>query len=877
MFGRRKKEADLARELQTHLDLESAELNDPAAARRALGNVTAIQEATRESWGWTRLFSLVADLRFAARLLRRNPGFTAVAALSLALGIGANTAIFTLMDALLWKSLPVRDPQSLLFLGKQHVAGIDPVFYYETYDRLRREQPYFRELAGFAGRIGVNLSVDGDAQSAMAQLVSGNYFPVLGIVPAAGRIFTADDDRIPSGHPVAIISYDYWDRRFARTPETIGRRVLINGAPFTIVGVTPPGFYGLEVGDTPEVSLPIMMQPVAMPFAENWLQRSSNTVDWLRVFGRLKPGVSREEATAGMAAIFRRTQTQLAAEIGMKPANARDWIEPKFLLVDGAAGLSELRRQFTTPLYVLLAIVALVLLIACANVANLVLARATARRREIALRLAIGAGRGRLIRQLLVESLTLSALGAAISIPFALWSSSLLVRFLSVGRTLIHLDLAPDLRILAFTAAVAALTGIVFGIAPAIRTSGIDLAPALKEGAQSIAGRHRFGRALAAAQVAFSLVLLVGAGLLVRTLHRLDDIDHGFRRDAVLSVPLSPPGSDQKNGPNGPRLHRLYQDLLQQVRAFPGVVAASLSSLPPTMQLQQRPFLTQDGQQFRAAWTPIYPQYFTTLGSSIIQGRDFNAADLAAGAPFVAVVNETFARRIFPATTALGQRIACAGRNFCEIVGVARDVPYSTLKREPEPTLYMTYLQAPTGRGQMHLEVRFTGNPADLAAGLRRAIQSIDPINPVFAIRTLAIQVDSALIRERLLALLSTAFGALALVLAGIGLYGVISYGVARRTHELGIRLALGARPAELRRLVLRETLTLALLGIASGLPIALLATRYLATFLYGANPLDPAILAGSSAFLLGVAVLAAWFPSNRAAHVDPMNSLRSL
>jgi predicted permease len=866
MFNRRKKEDDLARELQSHLDLESAELNDPAAARRALGNVTAIQEATRETWGWTRLLSFLADLRFSVRLLRRNPAFTAVAALSLALGIGANTAIFTLMDALLWKSLPVHDPQSLLFLGKQHVAGIDPVFYYETYDRLRRQQPFFRELAAYHSRDRVNLSVDGEAQPAMAQLVSGNYFSVLGIVPAAGRIFTPDDDR------VVILSYDYWDRRFSRAPQTIGRALLINGQPFTIVGVAPAGFYGLEVGDTPDLSIPASMQPVVMPQAENWLQRSSNTVEWLRIFGRLKPGVSREQATAGMAAIFRQIQMQLADEIGMKPAVRSDWIDPKFLIVDGAAGLSELRRQFTTPLYVLLGVVAIVLLIACANVANLVLARATARRREIALRLAIGAGRGRLIRQLLIESLTLSALGAAIAIPFALWSSSLLVRFLSVGRTLIQLDLAPDPRILAFTAAIAALTGIVFGIAPALRAAAVDLAPALKEGAQSIAGRHRLGKALAAAQIAFSLVLLIGAGLLVRTLYRLDDIDHDFRRDRVLSVALAPPGSDQKNT-NAPRLQRQYLDLLEKVRATHGVTSATLSGLPPTMPLQQRPFLTQEGTQFRAAWTPIYPHYFTTLGSSIVQGRDFTSADLMPGAPYVAIVNETLAHRIFATGTPLGNLIACAGRNYCEIVGVARDVPYSTLKREPEPTLYMTYLQAPTGRGQMTLEVRFTQNPA---AEIRRLIQSFDPVDPVFAIRTLDIEVDSALTRERLLALLSAVFGALAVVLAAIGIYGIISYGVARRAHELGIRLALGARPGEIRLLVLRETLTLALLGIAAGLPLALLATRYLTTFLYGANPIDPLILTSSSTFLLLVAAVAAWLPSNRAAHADPSNCLRA-
>jgi predicted permease len=876
MFGRRRREDDLQRELQAHLDLETAEQGNLTAARRALGNVAQVQENTREAWGWTWIDRLAADLRFALRLLRRNPAFTAVATLSLALGIGANTAIFSLMDALLWKSLPVHDPRSLLFFGKQLESGIDPVFYYETYDRLRQEQSFFRELAAYDVRNRLNVSVDGESEPVMGQLVSGNYFSVLGIVPAAGRIFTADDDRIPNGHPVAMISYDYWDRRFSRAPSAIGKKILINGTPFTIVGVTPAGFYGLEVGDAPDFSVPIMMQPVVMPSAENWLRRSNNTVDWLQVFGRLKPGVSREQAAAGIAAIFRRIQTELAAEIGMKPTNAREWVEAKFVLVDGAAGLSQLRRQFTTPLYVLLGIVALVLSIACTNVANLLLARATARGREIALRLAIGASRGRLVRQLLVENLTLSGLGAALGIPFAAWGSSTLIRFLSAGGRLIRLDLAPDLRVLAFTAAVATATGIIFGIAPAIRAAGLDLAPTLKEGSHSIAGRQRLGKILAAVQIAFSLVLLIGAGLLVRTLYRLDDIDHGFHRNSVLSVSLAPPGSDQKNT-NGPRLQRQYLDLVENVHAIHGVSSASMSGMPPTMPPQQRPFMTQEGVQFRAAWMPILPHYFSTLGSSIVQGRDFNAADLAPGAGFVAIVNETLARRIFPVESPLGKRVACAGRNYCEIVGVARDIPYSTLKRQPEPTLYMTYLQAPTGRGQMDLQVRFNGSPAGTALAVRRAIQSFDPVNPVYAIRTLAEQVEGSLSRERLLALISTVFGALAAVLAGIGLYGVIAYSVSRRTHEIGVRMAVGAMPAEVRRLVLRETLTLATLGILIGLPCALAATRLISGFLYGANPADPVVLGASAAFLLLVGLLAAWVPAMRAARIDPIKSLKSL
>jgi predicted permease len=874
----RQRESDLQRELQAHLELEAAEQGDPAAARRAFGNVALVQETIRESWGWTWFDRLAGDLRFATRLLRRNPAFTSVAVLSLALGIGANTSIFSLMDALLWKQLPIQDPRSLLFLGKSLDTGIDAAFYYGTYERLRHQQTFFRELAACHGRNRINVTIDGDSESAMSQLVSGNYFSVLGVVPAAGRLFTADDDRVPAGHPVAVISYDYWRRRFAGSPSTVGRSILIDGAPFTIVGVTAEGFYGLEVGDTPDINVPVMMQPVVMPSTENWLTRSGNTVDWLRVFGRLKPGVSRSQATAGMAPLFRHIQTQLAEEIGSgKAAWIKEWVESKLVLVDGGAGLSELRRQFTTPLYVLLGIVALVLLIACTNVANLLLARAAARRREIALRLAIGASRGRLVRQLLVENLTLTALGAALAVPFAAWSSSLLVRFLSVGRPLIHLDLAPSLRVFAFTAIVATLSAIAFGLAPALRATRVDPAPALKEGDPRTASRQFLGRALAVAQVAFSLVLLVGAGLLAQTLYRLDDIDHGFRRDRVLTVALAPPGSDQKNGPNGIRLQRLYLDLLQEVRAIPGVTNASLSGLPPTMQPQQSLFLAQNERQFRAAWMPVYPNYFGTLGSSIVQGRDFSRSDLAPDAPFVAIVNETLARRIFAGENPLGKRILLRSRNACEVIGVATDVPYSTLKRQPESTIYLTYLQAPTGRGQLDLQVRFNGVPADIPARLRRAVAAFDPVSPVFEIRSLATQVEAVLIRERLLALLSSVFGALAVVLAGIGLYGVIAYSVGRRTHEIGVRIALGALPSEVRALVMKETLTLAGLGILVGVPCALAATRLISGFLYGANPADPVVLGLMAAFLLLVGCAASWIPATRAARIEPMTSLRSL
>ena len=872
MWGRKHRESDLQRELQDHLDLEAAETGDRNAARRVFGNIARVQEDTRETWGWGWLDRLRGDMRYAVRVLRRSPAFTAVAVLSLALGIGANTAIFTLIDSLVYKQLPVRDPRGLYYVGKQLAEGIDPTFYYETYDRLRRRQPFFQELGAYSP-VRLNVDLDGDSESTVGQLVSGNYYGVLGVTPIAGRLFTADDDRVPGGHPVAVISYVYWQRRFFGAPSAIGHKVLIDGTPFTIVGVTPPAFLGMEVGSAFDVSVPVMMQPQVMPDRENWLVRSSNTVDWLMVFGRLKPGVTVRQATSGIGAILQNIQREIIAELG-SPKWARDWVESKFVLVPGGAGLSQLRRQFTQPLYVLLALAGLVLLIACANVANLLLSRGTARRREMALRLAIGASRGRLIRQLLVESMVLSAAGGVLGIAFAYWGIGVLVSFLSVGRAAIALDLLPDASVLGFMLGVCLLTAILFGLFPAIRSARLDLTPALKAGGRAASPQQRAGKALSVLQVAFSMVLVVGAALLIRTVLRLDDIDAGFPRDRVFTVALAPRGSDQKNT-NGLRLHRQYSGLLTRVQSIPGVAAASLAGLPPAMQLQQSTYHTDDGAAFHAAWTQIYPGYFSTLGSPLLEGRDFNTGDLAENAPYVAIVNQTLARRVFGSEHALGKRIVCRGRNLCEVIGVVRDVPYSTLKRAPESTLYLTFLQAPTGRGQMFLIVRTAGDRTALVSQLRREVAATDPQLPAFVIRTLATEIDTALIRERLLAMLSTVFGGLAVLLAAIGIYGVIAYSVGRRTQEIGVRMALGARPGDVRRLVMRETLTLAGLGVAIGIPCAIAAARLIAGFLYGASGADPAVLVGSAALLMLIGVIAAWAPAARAARIDPVTSLR--
>lgn len=891
-WRRRNRAQDLERELRGHLELEAEEQHASGlspdesryAARRAFGNTTLILEDVRAVWTWTLLEQIGHDVRYAARMMRKNCGASTVAILSLALGIGANTAIFGLIDALLFKTLPVKDPRSLFFVAKQEHAGTNTYFYYETYQRLRAAQPFLQELAAFGDRIRMNVSIDGDAESIMGQLVSGNYYTVLGVQPVVGRLVGATDDRIPGAHPVAVISHAYWQRRLGGSAEAIGKKILIAGTPFTIIGVTPPRFFGLQVGDAPDISVPVMMQPQVMPDKENWLDRPRNTVDWLNLFGRLKPGVTLPQATSGLRTLFRNIQTQLASELGLQHATWRkDWVEAKVVLVPGATGLSRLRRQYSGALYVLLGTVGLVLLIACANVANLLLARASARQREIALRLAIGASGVRVIRQLLVESVSLSALGGALGIALSYWVAELLVAFLSVGGTPIRLDLSPDWRVLLFTAGISIAAGILFGLAPAVRGAGLDLAPALKQAGRGPGGSQLFARALSVLQVALSLVLVIGSGLLVRTLARIDNIDAGFARDQVYIVSLAPRGSDQKNGPNGLRLNRLYLDLLHRVRVIPGVVSASLAGEPPTMRGYGRPFRIQDGRQFVAHQYPIYPGYFASLGSAIVQGRDFASTDMIPGAARVAIINQTLARKVFPSESAVGKRIVCTGRiamgesgSPCEVIGVAGDIPYSTLKDEAQNAIYMTFLQAPTGRGGMELLVRAADRRRDVPAQLRREIASIDPYLPSIVVRTLAADMDAALMRERLLALLSIIFGGLAALLAAIGLYGVIAYSVSRRVQEIGVRMALGAPPRRVLGLVLSETLALSGLGIACGLPAAIAATRLLAGFLYGVTPSDPAVLLAGAGFLVLTAAIAGYIPARRAARIDPVVALRN-
>jgi predicted permease len=887
MFWRRRKqrEQDLERELRADLELEATEHQENGlseeearyAARRAFGNTTAVKESMRAVWISTVWETLLQDVRFGARLLRKNSAFSFVAIISLAVGIGANTAIFSLTDAILLRIVPVNSPEELVLLGTQSPEGTNHNFYYETYQRLRTGQPFFQSLAAFS-LTRLNVSVDGQPEpSVQGQLVSGNYFSTLGVTAELGRTLAPEDDRAAGEGAVAMISHAYWQRQFGLASSVIGKKILISGTPFTIVGVTPPGFFGIEVGSSPDITLPLTMQPEVMPDKENWLARPRDTVDWLRILGRLKPGVSIEQASGGMRVIYRRTQEQLAGELDSQWRQTwlKGWAEAGLVLEPGATGVSELRRQITAPLIILTVLVGLVLLIACANIATLLLARAAARGQEIAVRVAMGAGRIRLIRQLLVESLMLSTLGGLLGIIFAIWGSEALVHFLSIGRNPITLNLNPDLRILGFTASASVLTGILFGLVPALRISHLDINPALNEGGRSGTPHYRFGKILVASQMALTLILVFGSSLFVSSLRNLNGRDSGFQRDHVLIVRLEPEGSDQKRGETASRLNRLYMNLQERIQSIPGVAAASLAGSSPTASQQNRAYSAFGGREFRASMAYVYPKYFAALGTHILQGRDFGPRDIADGAPKVVVISEALARKVFATENVIGKHINCIGQQPCEVIGVAGDVPYSHLHGQANSAIYYPFLEAPTGRGQMVLYVRFLGSPRSVAAAVRREISAIDPRLPAFEMRTLAAEVDAALIRERVLAFLSAFFGAFALFLAAVGLYGVVAYSVRRRTKEVGIRIALGASNSNIRWLVIGETLRLAASGILVGLPCSLVAAQFVGKFLYGLSANSVGAILTSIAFLILIAAIACYIPVRRAVLVDPMVALR--
>jgi predicted permease len=883
LFRRDRVENELDDELRFHVDHQVEKLVGQGVsredafrqARLKLGGIEQAKENCRDARGVMLLETIAHDIRYAARTLRRSPGVVAAVTISLALGIGANTAIYSLMDAVMWRILPVKDPQGLMILTHGQGRDFGGGFTYRQY-RLMREQN--QSLAGLEAYSPArfNVSVDGGVEPTIeGHLVSGNYFSLLDVNPVAGRAIGPEDDLVPNGHPVAMISHGYWQRRFGLDREIIGRTIRLSGTSLTIIGVTPPEFFGLEVGSAPDIFLPLMMQPSVLPAFENLLEGKIYKT-WLEVFCRLKPAVHQQEAITELHGLFHQEVPKGGKFAGMA--------KEQLALAPGAVGLSSLRRQFSKPLFVLMGIVGIVLLIACANTANLLLARAAARQREFAMRLTLGASRSRLVRQLLVESVMLALFGGVLGIVLASISTRFLVTFMSSGRSPIELDLNPDLHLLLFTAGISIATGIVLGIVPAMRSTRIDLTPSLKNRGTSLTrgrGELRSNKILAAAQVSLSLVLLIGAGLFIRSLQKLTRHDGVAARENVLVMRVEPEGSDQRGvAGRSDRLDRTYRDLLRRVRALPGVRSAGLAQFTPTdVRGLSPPVRLPSGEEKRMFVPMVYPGFFETAGIPMLTGRDFNDGDINGSSPAKAVVNEAFVRVVCEGTSPIGQQFEVAGTRR-EVIGVVRDSRYTDLRGETPAAMYLPFLQVNTGRGQMALYVRFAGDPGSITPQLKSAVQNIDPNMPLLDVRTLAEEVESVLVQERLIATLSSFFGALALLLASVGLYGLLSYTVVQRTGEMGIRSALGAKRLEIVWIVMREALLLVLVGIIVGVPVALavgqVASNQISGLLYGLQSTDPLTITSACAVLLLVAVLASYLPARRASRVDPMVALRS-
>jgi predicted permease len=868
LFNRRQYERDLADEMRLHRDLIAQ------IPGRSLGNATRFRESSRAVWIWPFLETCAQDTRYALRTLRANPGFAATAVLSLALGIGANTAIFSILNAVMLRSLPVEDPQRLVQVDSSQGRFTNPIW-----EQVRDHQQAFSGTLAFAGD-RFDLSAGGESHFANGLWASGDFFRVLGVPAMRGRVFTPDDDLHGGGHagPVAVISHAFWKRHYASDPDIVGKTVRLNRRPFTIIGVTPPWFTGLDVDKSYDVAIPIGCEPI---LHTDFSTLNARSWWWLRILGRLLPGDTRQQAEARMKA--------LAPEVSRAtlPTNwdadgQRQYLRRSFSLRPANTGFSDTGSQYRTALFTLMVVVGLVLLVACANIANLLLARAAARQREISIRMAIGAARRRVMRQLMSESLLLSVLGGVGGLLFAVWGSRLLVRFLSKAGSELQLDTAPDLRALAFTMGVAVLTGLLFGLAPALRATSVSPNNVMKEHARGTVGsRFNLGRALVTGQVALSLMLLVGAGLFLGTFRNLLSIDLGFSRHNILLVRA---GLMQTNVPKAQR-PRVYREIVGRLRAIPGVSSVSSSVLTPIGNDEWDRVVDPEGYSPRGEYdTQVYfnrvsPGYFETMRTPLLLGRDFSGQD-DTGAPKVMLIGESVARRFFGQANPIGKTIRVNAedshgeKDVYQVIGVVKDAKYEAVNEELLLSVYIACAQDTDPWPEVNFEVR-TERPVETFIPAVRA--AIGEVNRGISLefRNFETQVNDSLLQPRMVALLSAFFGGLALLLAMIGLYGVTAYGVARRQAEIGIRMALGAQPGSVVWLVLREVAAMLAIGTVLGLGASLAAGRLVAGLLYGVKSYDAAPLA-IAAVVLGIATgIAAYLPAHRAARLDPMAALR--
>jgi macrolide transport system ATP-binding/permease protein len=898
-FRRRQFEAELAEEMEHHAAL---------SGQPKFGNVTLLKEDSRAMWTWTFVEQLGQDLRYALRTMANNKAFTALAALSLALGIGANTAIYSFMDSILLRTLPVQNPESLVMLntrsqprnaspsqakGKQAkresvmhssmtTSGSsynDPktgfnggVFPYPAFELFQKSDPIFSSVFAYYGAGPLNLTIKGQADVANGEYVSGDFFRGLGVPPAAGRLIAGDDDK--AGAPaVAVVSYSFSQRRFGGAANAEGQSILINNVPFTVIGVAPPEFFGIDPAALPDYYLPmhanLLLQLGPILSANSYLDQNFY---WIEIMARLRPGVSMEHAQATLAPQFHQWVLSTARNDGERADL------PKLVIKEGAGGLDALRRQYSKPLYVLLTLVGLILAIACANIANLLLARATARQREMAVRLSMGAGRWRVIRQLLTESVLLASLGGALGILFAAWGIRVLTVLLANGRENFTLHAELNWHVLGVTIALSVLTGVLFGLAPAIQSTRVDVIPALKEARAGEQVRRSFlhvslSQVLVVSQIAISLLMLVAAGLFVRTLSNLQKVDLGFNRENLLLFQLNA----RQAGHQDADIATFYSDLQKRFSGIPGVRSATLSRVPLVGGASMGTIITAGGeQQVGNLVLPVGPSFFTTMQIPMLLGREIEERDQP-GSPVVAVVNELFAKAAFGDDNPIGRHINLVGpKRDIEIVGVSKTARYAELKSDNQPVVYIAYNQGAFGPvSQVAYELRTAGNPLNYVNSVREIVHQADARVPLSNVKTQAAQVDQAINQEIIFARLCTGFAILGLIIACVGLYGTMSYNVARRTNEIGIRMALGAQRGGVIWMVLKQVFALAIVGLAIGLPVALAASKLVESFLFGMKPDDPLAITVAVAVLIAAAVIAGYAPARRASKIDPMVALR--
>ena len=823
---------------------------------------------------------MINDVRYALRMLTKNPAFAGVVVLTLALGIGANAAIFSLLDQVLLQSLPVPHPEQLVVFSAYAAKDgpdIAGSFSYPMYQDLRDQNAAF---AGVIARGGtqMNVSYGDQTERVRGELVSGNFFEVLGVRPWAGRFFTQDDDRTPGAHPVAVLSYRFWASRFNKDPNLIGNTILVNEQPVTVLGVTPPGFYGLDLSNNPDVRVPLMMTPIFNPLPPTRLK--SRRHQWLSVMARRKPDVSPEQAQASLSVTYQRiieSEAQQMSAAGTK-FNRDVFLSQRIAAVPGDQGLRYLQVELRTSLLMLFGATCAVLLILCANLANLMMARATVRAQEIAVRLALGAGRFRLLRQWLTEGVVLALIGGAAGIFIAIWIKAGLIAFIPPDYKQ-NLAVSFDWRLYAFILGVSVLLGLAFSLAPAIQAARQVFAPALRLETRSFTAGGRLlslRSGLILVQVALSLPLLVSAVLLVRTLQNLRALDTGFNKDNVLLASVNP----ALNGYAKERSTAFWDELLQKTRALPGVKFAGLASDSPLsggsdqLGIVVEGYTKRAGEQMFADVTYVSSDYFKALEIPLLLGRDFDDRDRL-GAPKVVIVNEKLAQHFFGEPgNAIGKRIGLDEVPDVTIVGVVKDAQYINLRKSLRRHFYLPTTQDAT-LSNLTLHVKTSGEPGIVAEQLRAQLKALDPHVPLYNIKTLSAEIDESLVQERMVTWLSSAFGLLATMLTALGLYGVLTFSVARRTREIGIRVALGAQRRDVFRLIMIRGVILVAVGVAIGLGASYAFSRFISALLFGVTPNSLSTLAGVSAGLIVVALLACYLPARRATKVDPMVALR--